>query len=311
MNAEARFGGKGESKCYNDTWIFHVLENTWTEAPVKGDTPAPRQGHSACVMDYFIYIFGGETFDGIVLDDLYAFNTICIIPVLQIGLLTVAQRWVSLNDQISARGKPTPRWGHTMSTFDKSIILLGGTSDDPDDNLEEVFVLDTSQFEFPPEYTPTLRYDSFRSVASEPPLQQIPFSSDPRFGTWSGAASQSPTPATPSHSPARHFSIPVPSTQSLPFRYRTYESDARCNELVSPLSVVPQRQSSILRSETLNLGPTTLGRQEPATPAPLSIDPGFQLTSSSQSPSLSLSAAVAPVPMHDSHSAVSAWLNNS
>jgi len=79
MNAEARFAGKGaKGKCYNDMWIFDVLENTWTEASVKGDTPSPRHGHSACVVEHLIYIFGGETFEGQTLGDLYAFNTICI-----------------------------------------------------------------------------------------------------------------------------------------------------------------------------------------------------------------------------------------
>lgn len=76
--ADVRFGGKGEDRCYNDIWMFNAIENTWTEAGVMGDTPAPRHSHAACVIGHLIYVFGGETYEGVALDDLFAFNTNCI-----------------------------------------------------------------------------------------------------------------------------------------------------------------------------------------------------------------------------------------
>jgi hypothetical protein len=205
-----------------------------------------------------------------------------------------------------------------MSTFDKNLILLGGHSDDPNDNFEDVFVLDTSQFEFPLEYVPALRNDSVRSVVSEPPLQQIPFSSDSRFQTWSGPVhSQSPTPATPAtltHSPSRQFSVPHPiaSSQSLHFPSQalngTYEPETRRNESASPQSIVSQRRSSIHPSETLTLDSTTPVRQE-GTFAPGSIDTAFQWRSPSHSPKLSHPTPLSPLPTNNTPSTISTWLN--
>lgn len=75
---DTRFGGKGESKCFNDMWIFNAIHETWTENWVKGDTPAARHGHSACLIEDLMYIFGGESFEGVALDDLYVFNTLSL-----------------------------------------------------------------------------------------------------------------------------------------------------------------------------------------------------------------------------------------
>ena len=204
-----------------------------------------------------------------------------------------------------------------MSTFDKNVILLGGHSDDPNDHFEDVFVLDTSQFEFPLEYVPTLRNDSLRSVTSEPALQQIPFSSDPRFQTWSGPVhSESPTPvtpATPTHSPSRQFSIPIASSQPLRFPAQalngTYEPEFRRNESVSPPSIFTQRrsESSILPSETLTLGSISPVRQE-GTFAPGSIDTAFQWRPPSHSPKLPHATPLSPLPTNNT---ISTWLNAS
>ena len=205
-----------------------------------------------------------------------------------------------------------------MSTFDKNVILLGGHSDDPTDDFEDVFVLDTSQFEFPLEYVPTLRNDSLRSVTSEPALQQIPFSSDPRFQTWSGPVhSQSPTPvtpATPTHSPSRQFSVPITSSQSLRFPAQapngTYEPEFRRNESASPPSIVSQRRSESFPSEILTLGSTSPVRQE-GTFAPGSIDTAFPWRSPSHSPKLCHATPLSPLSTNNTPSTVSTWLNDS
>lgn len=42
-----------------------------------GDTPTPRHGHAACIVGHLMYVFGGETFEGEALDDLFVFNTNC------------------------------------------------------------------------------------------------------------------------------------------------------------------------------------------------------------------------------------------
>jgi hypothetical protein len=200
-----------------------------------------------------------------------------------------------------------------MSTFDKNVILLGGHSDDPNDDFEDVFVLDTSHFEFPLEYVPTLRNDSVRSVTSEPALQQIPFSSDPRYQTWSGPVhSQSPTPVTPS-TPTHSRTHPIASSQSLRFPAQAlnamYEPESRHNESVSPTSVSVPR-SPILPSETLTLDSTTPVRQG-GTFAPGSIDTAFQWRPPSHSPKLPHATPLSPLPTNNTPSTISTWLNAS
>jgi hypothetical protein len=73
-HANERFGGRGEEKCFNDTWVFHAIHSTWEELAVTGDVPVRRHGHAACIIDPYLYVFGGQTWAGRLLDDMYAFN---------------------------------------------------------------------------------------------------------------------------------------------------------------------------------------------------------------------------------------------
>lgn len=218
-------------------WIFNAIQETWTETWVKGDTPAPRHGHSACLIEHLMYIFGGESFEGVALDDLYVFNTLS----LQFFhyILTVAHRWFALSGRVS--GSPSPRWGHTMSAFGKNILLLGGNPDEAEDG--SVFVLDTSRLDFPPECNPAPRNDSIRSVASEPPIQPVQFSSDARhYGTWSGGpVSQPQSPAMPSATEVQSLN------RSFSYSYESPLTLASTSPIQSPthsFSVSPQSNAS-------------------------------------------------------------------
>lgn len=205
-------------------WIFNAIQETWTENWVKGDTPAPRHGHSACLIEHLMYIFGGESFEGVALDDLYMFNTLSL--QLFYCTLTVAHRWFALSGQVS--GSPSPRWGHTMSAFGKNILLLGGIPDEAEDG--SVFVLDTSRFDFPPECNPAPRNDSIRSVASEPPPEPVQLSPNTRHpGTWSGSpVSHTQSPAMPSATEVQYLN------RSFSYSYESPLTLARTFPIQSP-----------------------------------------------------------------------------
>ena len=70
-----RFGGRGADKCLNDTWVFNAVDTVWEELAVTGPIPVRRHGHAACIIDRYMYVFGGQTWTGRLLDDFCAFNT--------------------------------------------------------------------------------------------------------------------------------------------------------------------------------------------------------------------------------------------
>ena len=66
-----RFGGYDFLDFFNDTWSFDISTRKWTELQCTGSIPSPRGGHSAVLVDDFMYVFGGYT-GKTCLDDLYA-----------------------------------------------------------------------------------------------------------------------------------------------------------------------------------------------------------------------------------------------
>jgi len=69
-----RFGGYGGTHRFNDTWSFNILTRKWTELQCTGSIPSPRAGHTAVLIDDFMYVFGGRAEDETCLDDLTALN---------------------------------------------------------------------------------------------------------------------------------------------------------------------------------------------------------------------------------------------
>lgn len=209
-----------------------------------------------------------------------------------------------------------------MSTFGKTIILLGGNCDDTAHEPEDsVFILNTSQITFPPEFISTSRNDSFRSIQSEPPLQHIPFSSSTKFPTWSA---RSPTPdasAAPNHSLTHEFSIHprsptssllrTPSDQQISGFFTEQESEHTRNELLSPLPIVAPLKLSIPSSQSRNPFLTSPARSRGV--PQLSIDDAFPSWSpeSFRSTDASPSTPIGPQSMNDNQAAISDWLNYS
>ena len=55
-----------------------LASNTWISPSVRGDGPAPREGHSAALIGKRLFIFGGcGKYDGLekYYDDVYILNT--------------------------------------------------------------------------------------------------------------------------------------------------------------------------------------------------------------------------------------------
>ena len=68
-----RFGGYGVHD-FNDTWSFNISTREWTTLQCTGIFPSPRAYHAAVLVNDVMYVFGGRTIGGTILDDLTALN---------------------------------------------------------------------------------------------------------------------------------------------------------------------------------------------------------------------------------------------
>ena len=53
------FGGRNDNYPCNNLYVFDTQTYKWSRPSVTGDIPAARDGHSSCVIDNNMYIFGG------------------------------------------------------------------------------------------------------------------------------------------------------------------------------------------------------------------------------------------------------------
>lgn len=112
------------------------MQVAWTQLDCIGYIPAPREGHSAALVNDVMYIFGGRTEEGADLGDLAAFRI-------------TSRRWYTFQNMGPS---PSPRSGHSMTAFGKQIVVLAGEpSSAPRDagELSLVYVLDTSKIRYP------------------------------------------------------------------------------------------------------------------------------------------------------------------
>jgi N-acetylneuraminic acid mutarotase len=70
------FGGKDcDSNKLNDLWSFNLKGNFWTPLlPTGGVVPCVRSGHSSCMYDGYLVIFGGIVEVTKELNDLFAYS---------------------------------------------------------------------------------------------------------------------------------------------------------------------------------------------------------------------------------------------
>ena len=130
------FGGTNGTQWFSDVWSFDPKTVSWTQLDCIGYIPAAREGHSAALVGDVMYIFGGRTEEGTDLGDLAAFRI-------------TSRRWYTFQNMGPS---PSPRSGHSMTSFGKQIVVLAGEpSSAPRDSgeLSLVYILDTAKIRYP------------------------------------------------------------------------------------------------------------------------------------------------------------------
>ena len=130
------FGGTNGTQWFNDVWSYDPKQIAWTQLDCIGYIPAPREGHSAALVGDVMYIFGGRTEEGTDLGDLAAFRI-------------TSRRWYTFQNMGPS---PSPRSGHSMTSYGKQIVVLAGEpSSAPRDpgELSLVYMLDTGKIRYP------------------------------------------------------------------------------------------------------------------------------------------------------------------
>ena len=147
----SRFGGTNGTQWFNDVWSYDPKVVAWSQLDCIGYIPAPREGHSAALVDDVMYIFGGRTEEGIDLGDLAAFRI-------------TSRRWYTFQNMGPS---PSPRSGHSMTAFGKQIVVLAGepssAARDPSE-LSMVYVLNTAK----------IRYPNDQQIQSTPAGERVP-----------------------------------------------------------------------------------------------------------------------------------------
>ncbi|GAB7356853.1 hypothetical protein MBLNU459_g7724t1, partial [Dothideomycetes sp. NU459] len=130
------FGGTDGVTWFNDVWSYDPRTNSWTQLECIGYIPAAREGHASALVGDVMYVFGGRTEEGNDLGDLAAFRI-------------TSRRWYTFQNMGPS---PSPRSGHSMTAFNKHIVVIGGEpSSAPRDaaELSLAYCLDTSKIRYP------------------------------------------------------------------------------------------------------------------------------------------------------------------
>jgi len=85
------FGGKsGNSTKLNDLWAFNMSKHIWSEVICTDETiPEPRSGHTACLYDGTMLVFGG------IVEVTKELNDVCAFSVSQ-------KRWLYLCEDLES-----------------------------------------------------------------------------------------------------------------------------------------------------------------------------------------------------------------
>eukprot|EP00007_Cunea_sp_BSH-02190019_P004525 CAMPEP_0174240368 /NCGR_PEP_ID=MMETSP0417-20130205/18519_1 /TAXON_ID=242541 /ORGANISM="Mayorella sp, Strain BSH-02190019" /LENGTH=994 /DNA_ID=CAMNT_0015319451 /DNA_START=447 /DNA_END=3431 /DNA_ORIENTATION=- len=109
------FGGQTGSGFLNDVRVLNLDSWQWSD-PYKGEIPANvpsvRAEHSATIVGGLVFIFGGVQKNGSAMRDMYSLNSDTF-------------AWECANAP-GSMVTPQPRYGHTATQLNSSIIVLGG-----------------------------------------------------------------------------------------------------------------------------------------------------------------------------------------
>lgn len=114
------FGGRNDEAACNLLFTFCTRTYTWSRPEVYGDIPGERDGHSACVIGDFMYIFGGyeENFERFGQD------------VYRLDLNTFTWKLMPCRGEA-----PVHRDFHTATPVGDMMLIFGGRSSDNAYNL--------------------------------------------------------------------------------------------------------------------------------------------------------------------------------
>lgn len=158
-----RFGGTNGSHWFNDVWSYDPVPSAWAQLECIGYIPAPREGHSAALVNDVMYIFGGRTEEGADLGDLAAFRL-------------TSRRWYTFQNMGPS---PSPRSGHSMTAFGNQIFVLAGepsSAPQDADELSLVYILDTSKIRYPNDQQPQQVAPGERVGNGRPSIDRGPIS---------------------------------------------------------------------------------------------------------------------------------------
>ncbi|XP_040266362.1 RING finger protein B-like [Bufo bufo] len=112
-------------KCSDSVYIFDPQHEIWYQPIVLGNKPAARSGHSACLLDKELYVFGGWD-TPVCYNDLY---------LLDLGLMEFSP--VEVNGS-----SPTPRCWHSAASVSSSRFLIHGGYDG-NQALNDTYIFNT------------------------------------------------------------------------------------------------------------------------------------------------------------------------
>lgn len=121
-----RWGGRNDETGCNILFCFDTHTLRWSKPEVTGDIPGVRDGHSACIIDHFMYIFGGFE------EEINQFSC----DVHKLNLKTMHWTYVRTTGQ-----PPSYRDFHTATILNNRMYIFGGRGDthSPYHSQEEIY----------------------------------------------------------------------------------------------------------------------------------------------------------------------------
>lgn len=120
------WGGRNDETGCNILFCFDTQTFQWTRPKVTGDVPGVRDGHSACIIGHFMYIFGGFE------EEINQFSC----DVHKLNLKTMEWKYVQ-----TTGSPPSYRDFHTATISMNRMYIFGGRGDthSPYHSQEEIY----------------------------------------------------------------------------------------------------------------------------------------------------------------------------
>ena len=111
------FGGFISGERTNQLIIYSLDGPMWSRVNANGPQPSARNGHSACIYNKCMYIFGGRNNDNKKLNDLWKYDIL-------------SQVWTEI-EMINKDNDPTfcmpmERSGHSCDIYGQYMVIFGG-----------------------------------------------------------------------------------------------------------------------------------------------------------------------------------------